>query len=235
MKVIGFNPQAVPQLNEVHFFTSHEALLLGYESALTRRDSLTGIWYGCSAHLLWIGDRTRQIDGAHVEFLRGVDNPIGIKVGPEHNIDELKRILVRLNENNELGKMTIITRFGKNKIDQYLPGLVRGIRNEGLNVLWVCDPMHGNTYVSESNFKTRRFDDISAEIRSFFEIHQSEGTVAGGVHFELTGKDVTECIGGSQQIEDIHLDTNYATTCDPRLNAQQSLELAFLIAEMLKQ
>jgi len=234
MKVIGFDTQVVPQMNEVHFFTSHEALLLGYESALTRRDSLTEIWYGCSAHLLWIGDRTRQIDGAHVEFLRGIDNPIGIKIGPDHNVDELKRILARLNGENEMGKMVIITRFGKDKIQQYLPGLIRGIDEEGLNVLWVCDPMHGNTYLSDSKFKTRSFDDISAEISRFFEIHEAEGTIPGGVHFELTGKDVTECIGGSQKIKDVHLDTNYATTCDPRLNAQQSLELAFLISNMLK-
>lgn len=234
MRVIGFDSKTVPQLNEVHFFTSHEALLLGYEAALTRRDSLTGIWYGCSAHLLWIGDRTRQIDGAHVEFLRGVDNPIGIKIGPEHDIDELKRILVRLNSDNEMGKMAIITRFGKDKIQQYLPKLLRGIKEEGLNVVWVCDPMHGNTFMTDSKIKTRHFDDISAEIGSFFQIHQAEGTNPGGVHFELTGKDVTECVGGSQKIEDVHLDTNYATTCDPRLNAQQSLELAFSIAEMLK-
>ncbi len=234
MRVIGFEPDKVPQLSEVDFYTSHEALLLGYEEALTRQDSLTGIWYDCSAHLLWIGDRTRQVDGAHVEFLRGVHNPIGIKIGPDHDLDELKRILETLNPDNEAGRMVIITRFGKEKIATYLPPLLKSIKEYGANVLWSCDPMHGNTFTSESNYKTRNFNDILQEIRSFFEIHYSEGTVPGGVHFELTGKDVTECIGGAQEIMDHHLENNYATSCDPRLNAQQSLELAFLIADMLK-
>ncbi|MBU2512171.1 3-deoxy-7-phosphoheptulonate synthase class II [bacterium] len=234
MRVIGFEPEKVPQLSEVNFYTSHEALLLGYEEALTRQDSLTGIWYDCSAHLLWIGDRTRQVDGAHVEFLRGVHNPIGIKIGPDHDLDDLKRILDTLNPNNESGRMVIITRFGKEKIATYLPPLLRSIKEHGAKVLWSCDPMHGNTFTSDSNYKTRNFNDILMEIRHFFEIHYAEGTVPGGVHFELTGKDVTECMGGAQEIMDHHLENNYATSCDPRLNAQQSLELAFLIADMLK-
>ncbi|MCP4754390.1 MAG: 3-deoxy-7-phosphoheptulonate synthase class II [Proteobacteria bacterium] len=234
MRVIGFEAESMPQLNEVNFYTSHEALLLGYEEALSRQDSLTGIWYGCSAHMLWIGDRTRQVDGAHVEFLRGIHNPIGIKVGPDHDVDEIKRLFDTLNPDNEWGRMVLIARFGKDKIGQYLPKLIKGIEEEGIRVLWSCDPMHGNTYLSDSNFKTRHFEDILSEIRSFFEIHYAEGTVPGGVHFELTGKDVTECIGGAQEIRDDHLERNYATSCDPRLNAQQSLELAFLIADMLK-
>ncbi|MFH2131083.1 MAG: 3-deoxy-7-phosphoheptulonate synthase class II [bacterium] len=234
MKVIGFDPQSVPQLSEAYFYTSHEALLLGYEQALTRQDSLTGKWYDCSAHLVWIGDRTRQLNGAHIEFLRGVHNPIGMKIGPDHDMDEIKAIMEVLNPENQFGRIVIITRFGKDKIGRYLPPLIRNFQKEGLNVLWSCDPMHGNTYTSESNFKTRNFNDILSEIRSFFEIHRSEGTVPGGVHFELTGKDVTECVGGAQEIMDHHLQNNYATSCDPRLNAQQSLDLAFMIADMLK-
>ncbi len=234
MKVIGFDPQSVPQLSEAYFYTSHEALLLGYEEALTRQDSLTGKWYDCSAHMVWIGDRTRQLNGAHIEYLRGVHNPIGIKIGPNHDIDEIKQIMEVLNPENEWGRMVLITRFGQDKIGEYLPGLIRNFKLEGFNVLWSCDPMHGNTYTSESNYKTRNFKDILSEIRSFFEIHHAEGTIPGGVHFELTGKDVTECVGGAQEIMDHHLENNYATSCDPRLNAQQSLDLAFLIAEMLK-
>ena len=234
MKVIGFDPESVPQLNEVDFYTSHEALLLGYEESQTRQDSLTGIWYDCSAHMLWIGDRTRQVEGAHVEFLRGVNNPLGMKIGPNHDIDDIKRLLSILNPENEFGRMTIITRFGKDKIDQYLPPLIREFKKEGMNVLWSCDPMHGNTFLADSSYKTRNFNDILSEIRDFFSIHYAEGSIPGGIHFELTGKDVTECIGGAQKIKDHHLGKNYATSCDPRLNAQQSLELAFLIAEMLK-
>ncbi|MCG8337100.1 MAG: 3-deoxy-7-phosphoheptulonate synthase class II [Proteobacteria bacterium] len=234
MKVIGLDTRKMPQLSEVNFYTSHEALLLGYESALTRQDSLTGKWYNCSAHMLWIGDRTRQVDGAHVEFLRGVHNPIGIKIGPNHDVDEIKRILDILNPENECGRIILITRFGKDKVEDMLPSLIRNITDFGANVLWSCDPMHGNTYTSDSNYKTRNFYDILREIRSFFEIHHAEGTVPGGVHFELTGKDVTECIGGAQEIKDHHLENNYATSCDPRLNAQQSLELAFLISDLLK-
>jgi 3-deoxy-7-phosphoheptulonate synthase len=234
MRVIGFEQQLTPQISEVDFYTSHEALLLGYEEALTRQDSLTGIWYDCSAHLLWIGDRTRQVDGAHVEFLRGIHNPIGIKIGPEHDVDEIKRLLDILNPENEAGRIVLITRFGKEKIGNFLPSLARSIKSHGARVLWSCDPMHGNTYVSDSNYKTRSFSDILQEIRSFFQIHGAEGTVPGGVHFELTGKDVTECTGGAQQIMDFQLENNYSTSCDPRLNAQQSLELAFLISDLLK-
>jgi len=234
MKVIGFDPQSVPQLSEAYFYTSHEALLLGYEEALTRQDSLTGKWYDCSAHMVWIGDRTRQLNGAHVEYLRGVHNPIGIKIGPNHDMDEIKHLMEVLNPENEWGRMAIITRFGKDKIGKYLPGLIRNFKEEGFKVLWSCDPMHGNTYTSESNYKTRNFKEILSEIRSFFEIHRAEATIPGGIHFELTGKDVTECVGGAQDIMDHHLENNYATSCDPRLNAQQSLDLAFLIAEMLK-
>lgn len=234
MRVIGFDPEQSPQISEARFFTSHEALLLGYEEALTRQDSLTGKWYDCSAHLVWIGDRTRQPDGAHVEFLRGVHNPVGIKIGPTHNLDDIKRIVDILNPDNEWGRLVIITRFGKDQIAEYLPDLIRNFRIEGYRVLWSCDPMHGNTYTSESNFKTRKFDDILSEIKRFFEIHRAEGSIPGGIHFELTGRDVTECIGGGQEIMDHHLEHNYATSCDPRLNAQQSLDLAFMIADMLK-
>ncbi len=234
MKVIGFDLEAVPQLREVYFYTSHEALLLGYEEALTRRDSITNKWYDCSAHLVWIGDRTRQLDGAHIEFFRGINNPIGIKIGPDFNLDDINSMLDILNPDNEWGRITLITRFGKVNIGDHLPQLLRGIEKEGKRVLWSCDPMHGNTYVSGSNFKTRNFEDIIGEIRDFFSIHKSEGTIPGGVHFELTGNDVTECIGGAQRIADHQLVENYTTTCDPRLNAKQSLELAFLIADILK-
>ena len=234
MKVIGLETDKMPQLSEVNFYTSHEALLLGYESALTRQDSLTGLWYDCSAHLVWIGDRTRQPGGAHVEFLRGVHNPIGIKIGPKHDPDQLKKILDLLNPDNKPGRIVLITRFGRDKIEQYLPPLIRAVEGNGADVLWSCDPMHGNTYVSDSDYKTRKFIDILEEIRSFFDIHHSEGTIPGGVHLELTGKDVTECIGGAQDIMDHQLKKNYSTSCDPRLNAQQSLELAFLISDLLK-
>ena len=233
IKVIGFAADNAPQIKEVEFFTSHEALLLDYEQALTRRDSLTGEWYDCSAHLLWVGNRTRHPDGAHIEFFRGLHNPLGVKIGKDHTIDEIKKLIHILNPDNQWGKITLITRFGRDHISESLPPLIRAIEEEGARVLWSCDPMHGNTYLSNSKFKTRNFNDILSEIKSFFEIHQSEGTIPGGIHFELTGEDVTECIGGAQKIEDQQLKENYATTCDPRLNAQQSLELAFLISRML--
>ena len=233
IKVIGFAADNAHQIKEVEFFTSHEALLLDYEQALTRRDSLQKKWYDCSAHLLWIGNRTRQPDGAHVEFFRGLHNPVGIKVGPDYTIDEIKRLLQTLNPENKWGKIVLVTRFGKEHIEKSLPPLIRALKDEKSRVLWCCDPMHGNTYLSHSKFKTRNFNDILAEITSFFEIHRSEGTYPGGVHFELTGNNVTECIGGAQKIEDRQLEENYSTTCDPRLNAQQSLELAFLISQML--
>jgi 3-deoxy-7-phosphoheptulonate synthase len=233
MQVVGIETDT-PQLNQAEFFTSHEALLLGYEEALTRRDSTTGDWYDCSAHMLWIGDRTRQLDGAHVEFFRGVLNPLGMKVGPTHDIDEIKRIITRLNPDNEPGRMTLITRFGATHIDKHLPQLAREIKREGLQVVWSCDPMHGNTYTAETGHKTRNFNNILGEIRSFFEIHRAEQTVPGGVHFELTGENVTECTGGGRNIIDEDLQLNYQTTCDPRLNAEQSLELAFQLADLLK-
>lgn len=234
MKVVGLDTDNIPQLQQATFFTSHEALLLGYEQALTRQDSTTGDWYDCSAHMLWIGDRTRQLDGAHIEFFRGVLNPIGMKVGPNHDIEEIKQIITKLNPENEPGRLTFITRFGADKIENYLPQLLREIKKEGYNIVWSCDPMHGNTYTAETGHKTRNFDNILQEIRSFFEIHWAEGTVPAGVHFEMTGENVTECTGGGRQIEDQHLSERYMTMCDPRLNAEQSLELAFLIAEMLR-
>jgi 3-deoxy-7-phosphoheptulonate synthase len=233
MEVIGLNTDT-PQLNEASFFVSHEALLLGYEEALTRQDSITGGWYDCSAHMVWIGDRTRQLDGAHVEFLRGVLNPIGIKIGPKHDIAEVKKLITRLNPTNEAGRITLITRFGAKNVDKHLPQLVREIKKEGCKVVWSCDPMHGNTYTAESGHKTRNFDEILQELQCFFEIHWAEGSIPGGVHFELTGDNVTECTGGGRNILDQQLNQNYLTNCDPRLNAEQSLELAFQLAEMIR-
>ena len=233
MEVIGINTD-VPQLNQAMFYVSHEALLLGYEEALTRQDSITGGWYDCSAHMVWIGDRTRQLDGAHVEFLRGVLNPIGIKVGPRHDISVIKKLIDRLNPENEPGRITLITRFGAKDVDKYLPSLIREIKKEGSKVVWSCDPMHGNTYTAETGHKTRNFDEILHELQCFFEIHWAEGSIPGGVHFELTGDNVTECTGGGRNILDQHLQQNYLTNCDPRLNAEQSLELAFQLAEMIR-
>ncbi|MBU0482500.1 MAG: 3-deoxy-7-phosphoheptulonate synthase class II [Proteobacteria bacterium] len=233
MELIGLDTE-IPQIKQASFFTSHEALLLGYEQALTRQDSTTGDWYDCSAHMLWIGDRTRQLDGAHIEFFSGVLNPIGMKIGPKHEIDEIKKIYTKLNPENDPGRLTFITRFGANKIGDYLPKLAEEMKKEGFKPVWSCDPMHGNTYTAESGYKTRNFDLIMQEIRSFFEIHWSVGTFPGGVHFELTGENVTECTGGGRNITDAHLVNNYQTTCAPRLNAEQSLELAFQIAEMLR-
>ncbi|MBF0310740.1 MAG: 3-deoxy-7-phosphoheptulonate synthase class II [Magnetococcales bacterium] len=234
MKVIGINSQNTPILYEIEYFTSHEALLLEYEQALTRKDSLTGDWYDCSAHMLWIGERTRQVDGAHVEFLRGVKNPLGCKVGPKVTPDELLRLCDRLNPDNLPGRLSLITRCGHQKIAESLPGLIRAVRREGRNVIWICDPMHGNTYATPSGIKTRSFDHILAELRQFFEIHESESTVPGGVHFELTGDNVTECVGGSIDIREEELEERYETTCDPRLNAAQSLDMAFLISELFR-
>ena len=234
MRVVGLDID-VPQLQQAIFYTSHEALLLGYEQAMTRQDSTTGDWYNCSAHMLWIGDRTRHLDGAHVEFFRGVHNPIGMKVGPNHDINEIKQIIHRLNPQNEAGRMTLITRFGAEKIENYLPQLAREIKKEGFKVVWSCDPMHGNTYTAASGHKTRNFDRIMQEIRTFFEIHWSEGTIPGGVHFELTGQNVTECTGGGRNIEDRNLPEKYDTSCDPRLNAEQSLDMAFEIAELISE
>lgn len=233
MTAIGLDPRHTPQLNQTTLYTSHEALLLDYEEALTRKDSTSGGWYDCSGHMLWIGDRTRQLDGAHVEFLRGVRNPLGMKVGPSYRIDDIKAIVERLNPDNEPGRLTLITRFGADRIESYLPQLLRDVKREGYQVVWSCDPMHGNTYQNEFGQKSRKFEDILREIRNFYTIHKAEGTVAGGVHLELTGDHVTECTGGSRQLLDKHLHLNYQTNCDPRLNAEQSVELAFELAEML--
>ena len=234
MEACGITSETAPQLATTNFYTSHEALLLGYERALTRVDSTTGDWYDCSAHLLWIGDRTRQLDGAHVEFLRGVGNPIGLKAGPSLDADELLRLIDVLNPDNEPGRLTVIARMGADKVEALLPPLVRAADREGRKLVWSCDPMHGNTVKSSTGYKTRAVDRILAEVRGFFAVHQAEGTYAGGVHFEMTGQDVTECIGGAQAITEQSLSDRYHTHCDPRLNASQALELAFLIAETLK-
>lgn len=234
MAACGLTGESVPQIRETEFYTSHEALLLHYEEALTRRDSLTGDWYDCSAHMLWIGDRTRQLDGAHVEFLRGVKNPIGLKVGPGLNPDDLLKLIDTLDPANEPGRLTLISRMGADKIEAHLPLLVRAVKRAGKSVVWTCDPMHGNTVKAANGYKTRPFERILAEVRGFFAVHRSEGTHAGGVHIEMTGQNVTECTGGAQEIGERDLTDRYRTHCDPRLNASQSLELSFLIAEMLK-
>ena len=234
MEACGLTGNVVPQLRETDFYTSHESLLLWYEEALTREDSLTGDWYDCSAHMLWIGDRTRQPDGAHVEFLRGVHNPIGITCGPTSDPDELLRLLDILNPANEPGRMTLIARMGAGNVEEHLPPLIRAIEREGRVVVWSSDPMHGNTIKSDSGYKTRPFDLILKEVREFFAVHRAEGTYAGGVHFEMTGQDVTECLGGAQAISDESLSQRYHTACDPRLNASQALELAYLVAESVK-
>ena len=235
MEACGITPDEVPQLRETDFYTSHEALLLRYEQALTRVDSLSGEWYDCSAHLLWIGDRTRQLDGAHVEFLRGVQNPIGLKCGPSLEVDDMLRLIEVLNPDNTPGRLTLISRMGAEQVEAGLPPLVRAVKREGFKVVWSCDPMHGNTIKSSTGYKTRPFDRILAEVRNSFAVHRAEGSHAGGVHIEMTGQDVTECIGGAQAIDETRLGDRYHTHCDPRLNASQSLELAFLIAEQLKE
>jgi 3-deoxy-7-phosphoheptulonate synthase len=234
MEACGLTADQTPQIREADFFTSHEALLLPYEQALTRIDSTTGDWYDCSAHMLWIGDRTRQLDGAHVEFMRGIKNPIGLKCGPSMDGDELIRLIDALNPANEPGRLTLIARMGHDKADQKLPPLVRRVVREGRKIVWSCDPMHGNTIKSSTGYKTRPFERILAEVRSFFAIHRAEGSYAGGVHFEMTGQNVTECLGGAEAITEHALADRYHTHCDPRLNASQALELAFLIAEGLK-
>jgi len=233
MNTIGI-PTDIPQINQTQIFTSHEALLLPYEEAMTRIDSTTGDWYDCSAHMLWIGERTRQVDGAHVEFLRGVLNPIGVKVSSDYDIDNIKKLIEVLNPENEPGRLTLITRMGCANIEQKLPALLRETKKEGFNIVWNCDPMHANTFTSASGHKTRDFNEILKEITRFFEIHWSEGTIPGGVHLEMTGKNVTECVGGARNIVSEELHNRYDTTCDPRLNAEQSLEVAFQIADMIK-
>ena len=234
MAACGLTGDAVPQLRETEFYTSHEALLLWYEEAMTRQDSLTGDWYDCSAHMLWIGDRTRQPDSAHVEFLRGVKNPIGIKCGPTSEPDKVLDLIDRLNPDNEAGRMTLISRMGADKVHEHLPCLIKAIEREGKTVVWSCDPMHANTIKSQSGFKTRPFERVLTEVRRFFEVHEAEGTYAGGIHIEMTGQDVTECLGGAQAISDEALSERYHTHCDPRLNASQSLELSFMVADFLK-
>ena len=234
MAACGLTSETTPQIRETEFYTSHEALILGYEQALTRIDSTSGDWYACSAHLLWIGARTRQTDGAHVEFLRGVKNPIGLKAGPSLEADDLIRLIDVLNPENEPGRLTLIARMGADKVEAALPPLIRAVQSEGRNVLWACDPMHGNTIKSSNGYKTRVFDKILSEVSGFFAAHRAEGTHPGGVHFEMTGQDVTECLGGAQAITEEVLSDRYHTHCDPRLNASQALELAFLIAERLQ-
>ena len=234
MEAAGISPNNTQTLRKVDFYTSHEALLLEYEEALCRIDSLTGNPIAGSGHMLWIGDRTRDPDGAHVDFCSGVENPIGLKCGPSLSKDDLVRLAKKLNPKNEMGRLTLITRFGHDKVLDYLPKLIKIVQSEGLNVVWCCDPMHGNTVKSSSGFKTRPFDHVLAEVQNSFTAHRSEGTYLGGVHFEMTGKDVTECTGGLQLIDDEDLSLRYHTACDPRLNASQSLELAFLVAEQLE-
>ena len=235
MEACGLTGETVPQIRETELYTSHEALLLPYEEAMCRNDSTTGQWYGCSAHMLWLGERTRQPDHAHVEFLRGVQNPLGVKVGPRTTPEELLTLCDVLNPQNEAGRLTVITRMGAERLAEHLPTLVRAVQREGRQIVWVCDPMHANTVKSSTGYKTRQFDRILSEVRAFFAVHRAEGTHPGGVHFELTGKDVTECTGGTQAITEAGLADRYHTHCDPRLNASQSLELAFLIAEALKE
>ena len=235
MEALGINAETTSQLRKVDFYTSHEALLLPYEEAMTRVDSTTGETYNTSSHFVWIGDRTRFVNSGHVEFCRGIQNPIGIKCGPSLDPDELLKILDIVDPKNIPGKITLITRYGKGKVEKYLPELIQKIKSEGRNVIWSCDPMHGNTIKSESGYKTRPFENILDEVKTNIEIHKSEGTHAGGIHLEMTGQNVTECIGGLAEVTDKTLGDRYHTHCDPRLNASQAIELAFLIADVIKQ
>ena len=234
MEACGVDPGTVPQLQGTSFYTSHEALLLPYEQAMTRQDSLTGDWYDTSAHMVWIGDRTRFEGSAHVEFARGIGNPLGLKCGPSLEPEVLLGLLDTLNPAREPGRITLISRFGHDKVEAGLPRLVRAVAREGHPVVWSCDPMHGNVVKAESGFKTRPFDRILTEVKGFFAVHRAEGTHAGGIHIEMTGQDVTECTGGAVAITDEALGDRYHTHCDPRLNAAQSLELAFLLADMIR-
>jgi 3-deoxy-7-phosphoheptulonate synthase len=235
MEACGVTSKTYRTLRETDFYTSHEALLLPYEEAFTRQDSTTGDWYDTSAHMLWIGDRTRQLDGAHVEYLSGVHNPIGLKAGPSMDPEDLVKLCDKLNPNNVAGRLNIIVRMGAGKVGDGLPALIRAVEREGHKVVWSCDPMHGNTIKSSNNFKTRPVDAVLTEMKEFFQVHKSEGTFGGGVHLEMTGKNVTECIGGSFTVTEEDLSSRYHTHCDPRLNADQALELAFLIADSLKE
>ena len=234
MQACGLDLESHPELRTTDFYTSHEALLLGFEEALTRIDSTTGDWYATSGHMLWIGDRTRQYDHAHIEYARGIKNPLGLKCGPSSKPDDLLRLIDILNPDNEAGRLTLIGRFGADKVGDLLPPLVRAVKREGRVVIWSCDPMHGNTITSATGYKPRPFDLILSEVRQFFEVHQSEDTYAGGVHLEMTGQNVTECTGGARAITETDLNDRYHTVCDPRLNAEQAIDLAFLLAELLK-
>ncbi|MGV8832801.1 MAG: class II 3-deoxy-7-phosphoheptulonate synthase [Devosia sp.] len=231
MSALGINPENTPALKQTSFFTSHEALLLGYEQALTRRDSISNDWYATSGHMLWIGDRTRQPDAAHVEYFAGIKNPIGIKCGPSLASDDLLRLLDRLNPTDEAGRITLIGRFGADKVRDHLPRLIETVQKAGRTVVWCSDPMHGNTIKASTGYKTRPFDRVLSEVKSFFDVHREMGTYAGGVHIEMTGDDVTECVGGVSAVTEASLSDRYHTYCDPRLNASQALELAFLVAE----
>ena len=236
MKACGLTSSSVPQLRETDFFTSHEALLLNYEEALTREDTITAEkgWYATSAHLLWVGDRTRQFDHGHIEYLSGIQNPVGIKCGPSLEKDDLIRLLDKVNPNNESGKVVLICRMGSEKVNEHLPKLIKNIKANGKNVTWCCDPMHGNTIKASNGYKTRRIAEILNEVNNFFLVHKSEGTLPGGVHFEMTGSNVTECLGGANEVKESDLGSRYHTHCDPRLNGSQSLELAFLVSDLIK-
>ena len=236
MKACGLTSSSVPQLRETDFFTSHEALLLNYEEALTREDTITAEkgWYATSAHLLWVGDRTRQFDHGHIEYLSGIQNPVGIKCGPSLEKDDLIRLLDKVNSNNESGKVVLICRMGSEKVNEHLPKLIKNIKANGKNVTWCCDPMHGNTIKASNGYKTRRVAEILNEVNNFFLVHKSEGTLPGGVHFEMTGSNVTECLGGANEVKESDLGSRYHTHCDPRLNGSQSLELAFLVSDLIK-
>jgi 3-deoxy-7-phosphoheptulonate synthase len=234
MRACGIDLHDDSALQSVDFYTSHEALILPYEQALTRRDSLTGDWYDCSAHMLWVGDRTRQLNGAHVNFLRGVSNPLGLKLGPSTTVEELRQLVDALNPDNVPGRLTLIARMGHQRVSDLLPPLVEALRDDGRTELWTCDPMHGNTFVASGGQKTRRFDDVLSETSQFFMVHQALGTWPGGLHVELTGDDVTECLGGGSRLNETDLELNYTTICDPRLNATQSLDMAFHVAEYLQ-
>ena len=236
MKACGLTSSSVPQLRETDFFTSHEALLLNYEEALTREDTITAEkgWYATSAHLLWVGDRTRQFDHGHIEYLSGIQNPVGIKCGPSLEKDDLIRLLDKVNPNNESGKVVLICRMGSEKVNEHLPKLIKNIKANGKNVTWCCDPMHGNTIKASNGYKTRRVAEILNEVNNFFLVHKSEDTLPGGVHFEMTGSNVTECLGGANEVKESDLGSRYHTHCDPRLNGSQSLELAFLVSDLIK-
>jgi 3-deoxy-7-phosphoheptulonate synthase len=235
MRAIGIDPEVHPEMRITDFYTSHEALLLGFEQAMTRVDSTSGDWYATSGHLIWIGDRTRQLDHAHVEYFRGIKNPIGMKCGPSLSADELLKLLDVLNPDNEPGRLTLICRFGVDKAPKHLPQLVQAVKREGRSVVWSCDPMHGNTIKAANGYKTRPFEAIMQEIRTFFAVHRAEGTHAGGIHLEMTGKNVTECTGGARALTDADLHDRYHTYCDPRLNAEQALEVAFETAALIKE